>query len=201
MYSEIRNAEWTSQKNNMHQSVELLLLAPTCFLLAIPKYLQIVKENMIYNWLYLIIQPWTLHNCIYTQNHAYSSMPTWPYMHLLISNNVNHSSFHLVPLFPWDSINSWHHRTFWGKDHSLWCKCETDRNDETDSPIYIKLKFTHKLQSHQVKTVASAYDNQDKNCTGKCPFLNMDINVIAADIDKRQLLQLTDLGCTKIKLC
>ena len=62
----------------------------------------------------------------------------------------------------------------------------------TVSPIYIKLKFTHKLRSHHVKMVASAHDNQDKHCTGKWPFSNIDINVIAADIDKRQLAPTTD---------
>ena len=39
-------------RNNVYQSVELLLLVPMHFLLAIPKCLQIFKENLYYTSIY-----------------------------------------------------------------------------------------------------------------------------------------------------
>ena len=53
-------------RNNVHQSVELLLLVPMLFLLAIPKCLLIFKENSYYTSLYTFVIIY------YPKDHSYT---------------------------------------------------------------------------------------------------------------------------------
>ena len=50
-------------RNNVYQDVELLLLVPMLFLLAIPKCLLIFKENFYYTSLILVIFHDLIHKC------------------------------------------------------------------------------------------------------------------------------------------
>ena len=55
-------------RNNVYQDVELLLLVPMLFLLAIPKCLLIFKENFYYTSLY------TFSIIIYPKDHSYTRL-------------------------------------------------------------------------------------------------------------------------------